>query len=331
MFIDGLPNGIVQCGVTAGVPDSCMEGHLFNPAPRIGFAWDPQGNGKTAIRGGYGVFFEHANGNEGNTESLENSPPLANAVLQNNVFGYAAVGGGTLGPQFPLTVNAIPTKAIWPYMQQWHLDIQRELVSNTVATVSYVGSKGTHLNRQTNFNQIHPVSLADNPYQPGEPINGIDPETGDPHDDCATEMTPSGVPITGQALLNLQIAACGANADLFRRYLGYSDINHLEFAASSVYHALQMAVRRSVGGLNLSAAYTWSHSIDDSSDRFDGSFVDSFKTSSYLRQFQFRSTAYLQLQLCLGSPILQISWADSNLAWGVAIFRHYPIQYWFAL
>ena len=34
-------NGVVQCGVTPGVPDSCMKGHLFNPAPRIGFAWDP--------------------------------------------------------------------------------------------------------------------------------------------------------------------------------------------------------------------------------------------------------------------------------------------------
>src|SRR5262249_48087606 len=94
LFINGLPNGIVQCGVTQGVPDSCMEGHLFNPAPRIGFAWDPHGNGRTAVRGGYGIFFEHANGNEGNSESLENSPPLANTVQQNNIGGSATNTNG---------------------------------------------------------------------------------------------------------------------------------------------------------------------------------------------------------------------------------------------
>jgi hypothetical protein len=297
--ITNLPNGMVQCGVTSGVPVSCMKGHLFNPAPRIGFAWDPRGDGKTAIRGGYGIFFEHANGNEGNTESLENSPPLANAVQQNNIGGGGVNGytliGVSVGPssQLPLSVNAIPTKAIWPYIQQWHFDIQHEIIRNTVGTVSYVGSKGTHLNRQTNLNQLRPVS--NNPYQVGEPSSSsdcgpIDPETGtffqDENGVPTQGATPSGAPVAypGLGLLgpavNLGVANCGTNSDIFRPFLGYGDINHLEYAASSVYHAFQAAVRRNVGSLNLGFAYTWSHSIDDSSDRFDGSFVDSYNPSS---------------------------------------------------
>src|SRR5207245_3385764 len=101
------------------------QGHLFNPAPRIGFAYDPRGNGRTAIRGGYGIFFEHANGNEGNTESLENSPPLANAAQRNNIIGYS--GSGQAQAQLPLTVNAIPTKAKWPYIQNGILTCSTKL------------------------------------------------------------------------------------------------------------------------------------------------------------------------------------------------------------
>jgi hypothetical protein len=294
--VTDLPNGLVQCGVTAGVPVSCMQGHLFNPAPRIGFAYDPAGNGKTAIRGGYGIFYEHANGNEGNTESLENSPPLANAVTQNNIVGYNNIGQGLSGTvaQFPLTVNAIPTKATWPYVQQWHLDVQHQLPGNTVVTASYVGSKGTKLGRQTDLNQLSPVPLSQNPYKPGEAIgaNGhsdcgpVDPVTGlfptDSNGVPTQASTPSGVPVPYGGVgvmspaVNLGVANCGTIADIFRAFPGYADINHLEYKASSIYHAFQFSARRSVGGLQLSLAYTYSHSIDDASDRFDGSFVDSF-------------------------------------------------------
>jgi hypothetical protein len=257
-------NGMVQCGMN-GVPASCMQNHLVNPAPRLGFAWDPMGNGKTSIRGGYGIFFEHTNGNESNTESLENSPPAVRVPVQFNIVGYNAIGAAG-GAFLPISVISLPNKINWPYVQQWHLDIQREILRNTVATVAYVGSKGTHLSRQFDLNQLAPVPLSQNPYKLGEAIGP---------NDCTTFTTPSGVPVTGQAAINLSVA-CGADPSQFRPFLGYNTITRLEDEASSIYHAFQASLRRTAGRLQLSASYTWSHSIDDASDRFDGGFVDSF-------------------------------------------------------
>ena len=284
-------DGLVQCGVN-GVPAGCMKGHLFNPAPRIGFAWDPRGNGKTAIRGGYGIFFEHTNGNEANTEGMEGqSSPLLQSPTQYNVSGYASLGSGVGGPtvEFPLAFYSIPDKAVWPYMQQWHLDVQREVAKNTVATVSYVGSKGTHLGRQLDLNQIYPVSNAQNPYKVGEPISATSTMLSNGNTgsvDCGLNvdargvplnaMTPSGVPITGQAAINLAVAACGADPDLFRPHYGLGSITRLENTASSTYHALQASLRKSVGALQINGSYTYSHSIDDASSRYDAGFANSY-------------------------------------------------------
>jgi len=272
-------NGVVQCGVTSGVPDSCMKGHVFNPAPRIGFAWDPHGNGKMAIRGGYGVFFEHTNGNEANAESLE--PAASPAVHTTSIFNltaYNQIVPTPAGSTTPLSMISIPNKAVWPYVQQWHLDVQDEILRGTVATVSYVGSKGTHLTRVFDANQVLPTPLSQNPYKPGEPIGGgIDPATGDNlHDDCGTLTTPSGVAVTGQALVNLQIA-CGANADIFStQFPGVGSVTALREQASSTYNALQAALRHTIGGLQLSLAYTYSHSIDDSSSARDAIIINSY-------------------------------------------------------
>jgi hypothetical protein len=267
--VGGNPfNGLVQCGKN-GVPIGCYTGHLFNPAPRIGFAWDPRGDGKTAVRGGYGIFFEYTNGNEATATALEGSPPLVQTPTQSNIMSYSGIG--VAGESFPLTVVSLPQKAVWPYVQQWHFDVQHEFPKNTVAVLSYVGSKGTHLGRRSDINQLHAVPFSQNPYEVNhEPFNS---------NDCGSFTTTGGVPISSDLTTVVGqdfSVACGGSADPFRPYAGFSDIRRLDNAASSIYHGLQASLRKTVGALQFSAAYTYSHSIDDSSSGGDSGFVDSY-------------------------------------------------------
>ena len=315
-------NGIVQCGGSGGtfpVPGfpnasagsssnaGCLKGHLFNPAPRIGFAFDPKGDGKTAIRGGYGIFYEHTNGNEGNTESLEGSPPFALNASQFNVTGYGNIGGsGGAIPFFPLNPNAIPSKAVWPYVQQWNLDVQHELPSHVVLSVAYVGSKGTHLTIQNNLNQIQPILASANPYKAGEPITS---------NDCTTNTTSSGVAITGAALVNLGIA-CGNDPNPSRPLQGYGNITHLYNVANSIYNALQVTAHRTVGDLQLSVAYTYSHSIDDSSDRYDNAFVNAYNLAANRGSSTFDQRHSLSISYVYALPFFKGTGLQNKLLGG---------------
>ncbi len=303
-------NGWVDCGVTAGVPAGCLKNHWWNPAPRIGFAFDPKGDGKWAIRGGYGIFFEHTNGNESNTESLEyesKSTPISNV---SNVLGYGNLNPGILGSggTFPLQFVSLPSKAVWPYMQQWHMDIQHDIGKGTVATISYVGSAGVHLTRSYEYNQMLPVPASQNPYQPGQPISPFDcpgisvdtsPGSGGmatatpgpytvtlPDGTTATGFTTYATGITGGWANNLAVA-CGNNSAFYRPYLGIGSIQRKDQTGSSNYNALEMSLRHNIGGLELNAAYTYSHSIDDSSDYNDTGFVNSYNLNAYRASSNF--------------------------------------------
>jgi hypothetical protein len=348
-------NGFVQCGGAGGnlplVPGSafptvsigsssnagCLTGHLFNPAPRIGFAFDPKGDGKMAIRGGYGIFYEHTNGNEGNTESLEGSPPLVLSATQSNIApgvgscaanangGYACIGanGGAI-PFFPLTVVSIPNKAVWPYVQQWNLNVQKELPSHIVLSVAYVGSKGTHLTLLNNANQIVPLPSAQNPFGTTQTLYNtgfIDPITSQPEGACVgpngnANVQPWSVgqtvpgttlPLTAAAVTNLNVA-CGlapsTNA-LRTAYPGYANINTLRDAANSIYHSLQVSANRTVGALTLSLAYTYSHSIDDSSDRSDNAFVNAYNIAANRASSNFDLRHNLSISYVYGLPFFK--------------------------
>jgi hypothetical protein len=139
-------------------------------APRVGFAWRGLGEG-TVVRGGYGVFYDSAEGREidgsadvypyvsrGNyIQSIGQPTPLQTTDV---LFpSFAAPGVATPAANTFLAVSQSPQPRN-PYMQQWSLGVQREILANTTMELNYIGTHGTNLLMRRNIAQAFPYDPA---------------------------------------------------------------------------------------------------------------------------------------------------------------------------
>jgi hypothetical protein len=236
------PAGILYAG-DPGIPDGGIPPTWTNFGPRLGLAWDVTGDGKTALRLGYGLFFDRINTLQTNSAADEApfgtvvdifggptddmSNPYRN-VPGGNPFpkiGFAALGTEVLNPGkngafvYPMAAFVYGPGLRNPRVGSWNATIERQLGKSWIARLSYAGSKGTALTSGRDFNAPLPSATA------------------------TTSTTNQRRP-------------------LFSTGLG--QVVMMEPAGNSIYHSGQLTVeKRFSQGFTILANYSYAKTIDD--------------------------------------------------------------------
>jgi hypothetical protein len=144
-----IGNSPAVLAVPAGAPRG-----LYHPqrlvAPRFGFAYSPFSDGKTSIRGGFGIFYDTPEGNM-DFDELSNPPFATTLDLQNGNLSNPS--GGKPPAAAPISISAVDTHLKSAYTMSYSMSMQHELPYGVFFEMSYVGNEGRHLMRKPDINQ----------------------------------------------------------------------------------------------------------------------------------------------------------------------------------
>ncbi len=154
------------------VSDTPIEVAKNNIMPRLGLAWDPFGDQRTAVRAGFGVFFQQLNEANLNFVFRLSQPPTKTILIGGPATAEAFPIIPFPDPFRPVIVFPLEWAAKTPYTMQWNLTLEREVSNGAVASVAYLGNRGVHLATPTEINFKQRTILEDGTafFPPGPPV-----------------------------------------------------------------------------------------------------------------------------------------------------------------